>query len=155
MNAFMSGAPSSRGALAFSHARTSSRNAFSVGLRSKSTSIPYPPSVNQLSGQVSPDGYWMWNGAQWVPNPYRPAAVTQWARPYESARFRATMTSVFLVANAVALALTTGWDVLNIAYLQTRNPDATFTLALGLLALVDVGIAYGTLIPAIVFFSVW
>src|SRR6267143_3559777 len=42
----ISAPPSSRGALAFSQARTSSRNAFSGALRSKSTSFPYPPLWN-------------------------------------------------------------------------------------------------------------
>lgn len=97
----------------------------------------------------------MWNGAQWVPNPYRPAAAGQWGPPYESARFRATMASVFLVANAVAVALTIGWDFLNIAYLQAERPDSAFTLMWGLLALAALGLAYGTLIPAIVFFCMW
>jgi hypothetical protein len=50
----------------------------------------------------------MWNGAQWVPNQ---AVVTPtpgtygppWARPYESARFRATLVGIFLGANVVSV----------------------------------------------------
>lgn len=106
--------------------------------------------------QFSPDGYWMWNGVQWVPNPYRPAAPpVAWARPYETADFRAFMAILFLIANAVAVGLSTSWDFVNIAYLQTVNPDQNFKALWALLALLVILLAYGTLIPAYVFFSMW
>src|SRR5256885_156757 len=109
----------------------------------------------EQTGQVSPDGYWLWNGTQWIPNPYRPAVAHMWAPPFETARFRATMTTVFLVANAIALGLGILWTVLNIAYIQTPNPDQAFTAVWGVLALAYLALLFGTLIPAGVFFSMW
>ncbi len=111
--------------------------------------------MQQQAGLVSPDGYWLWNGTEWVPNPYRPPVVTQWAPPFETARFRATMTTVFLIANAIALGLGILWTVLNIAYIQTPNPDQAFTAVWGVLALAYLALLFGTLIPAGVFFSMW
>src|SRR3989454_11155866 len=102
----------------------------------------------EQTGPVSPDGYWLWNGTQWIPNPYRPAVAHMWAPPFETARFRATMTTVFLVANAIALGLGILWTVLNIAYIQTPNPDQAFTAVWGVLALASLALLFGTLIPA-------
>jgi hypothetical protein len=109
----------------------------------------------QQAPQISPDGYWMWNGGQWVPNPYRPMGAPLLARPFESAGFRATMTTVFLIANAVGVGLGTSWDFVNISYLQTPAPDQGFTALWGLLALADLVMVYATFIPATVFFSMW
>lgn len=98
----------------------------------------------------------MWNGAQWVPNPYRPVGPpVAYARPYESADFRAFVTTLLLIATAVAAALSTSWDFVNIAYVQTPSPDETFKTLWGLLALVVLLIDYATLIPTAVFFSMW
>src|SRR5256885_8769057 len=151
----ISAPPSSVGALAFSQARTSSRNAFSGSLRSKSTSIPYPRLMQQQAGLVPRDGSGVGKGTGWPPNPYRPPVVTQWAPPFETARFRASMTTVFLIANAIALGLGILWTVLNIAYIQTPNPDQAFTAVWGVLALAYLALLFGTLIPAGVFFSMW
>jgi len=109
----------------------------------------------QQAGHVSPDGYWLWDGTQWVPNPNRPAVASGWAPPFETARFRAAMTTVFLIANAIALGLGILWTVLNIAYIQTTAPDTSFTVVWGVVAVAYVVLLIGTAIPAAVFFSMW
>src|SRR5438067_148470 len=69
----------------------------------------------QHAGQVSPDGQWVWTGTQWLPKqptpiPIQGAYGPPWARPYESARFRATIVSIFLGANAVGILMLMVFD---------------------------------------------
>jgi hypothetical protein len=115
--------------------------------------------VIQETGQVSPDGHWRWDGAQWVPNV---TAVTQgpaalpWARPYESAGFRATFVTIFIAVNIFGLALVAAIDVLApAAQSQASNAGDTQTILVGLLALVTLLVYFGSLIPANVFFCMW
>ena len=98
--------------------------------------------------QISADGYWIWNGLQWIPNPNRPGA----ARSYESAEFRTLVTSVLLLANIVGTALYTA----AIATTDlTRDPGTNLSVALALFVLLAVLSWLGTLVPAIVFFCMW
>jgi hypothetical protein len=63
--------------------------------------------VAQQAGQISPDGKWLWNGAQWVPYqqpPVAPVAVP-WARPYESARHRTMWVSILLASTIAGVVL--------------------------------------------------
>jgi Domain of unknown function (DUF4328) len=113
----------------------------------------------QQAGQVSPDGKWLWNGAEWVPNV---PAVTQgpsavpWARPYESARFRAMFVTIFIAVNIVGLLLLAIVDLLLPGReSQASAVDQTRVIVVGLLALVVVIVYIGSLIPAIVFFCMW
>jgi hypothetical protein len=110
----------------------------------------------QQSGQISPDGYWIWNGAQWVPNPQRAYAyATPPIRPYEPATFRSRLAVGFLAANLLGLAVFSAFDMVDAIYSQTPNPGDAFTLADSLLALAGLIAYYSTLIAAIVFFCMW
>jgi len=109
----------------------------------------------QQPGQVSPDGLWVWTGTQWVPNQsavQRPAAV----RPYESARFRATMTTIFLGVNAIGILLLVAFNGTLIAGAGAtpQGSDSAVILA-GLVALLALVAYVGSAIPAIVFFCMW
>jgi hypothetical protein len=115
--------------------------------------------VIEQTAQVSPDGNWRWDGAQWVPNAppvtHGPSAVP-WARPYESARFRAMFVTIFVALNIVGLVLLAMVEVL----LPGRQAQAalvndTQTILVGLLALAMLIVYFGSLVPAIVFFCMW
>lgn len=101
---------------------------------------------------VSADGRWSWNGVQWVPNP----VPYLYARPFESPRFRAMFTMVLLALNAFALLVgmvfsfglfANGGDL--------KSGGDTAVLAFGLLALAYLVLYYGSLIPTIVLFCMW
>jgi Domain of unknown function (DUF4328) len=104
------------------------------------------------TGQFSADGYWMWNGAQWVPNPYRPAAAPPVAAPYESAGFRAGVASILVGATIPGLVLLTGVEL---AIDLIPNPNDQQSLFIGLAALLAVVLWLGVLIAAAVFFCMW
>jgi hypothetical protein len=114
--------------------------------------------VIQQTGQMSPDGSWRWDGAQWVPNvpvvSQGPAAVP-WARPYESARFRAMFVTIFIAVNIVGLILLAVIDVLVPGGQSQASPGDTQVILVGLLALVTLIVYFGSLVPAIVFFCMW
>lgn len=108
--------------------------------------------------QVSPDGRWIWNGVQWVPNQQPVAAPygKPWLRPYESARFRALFVVVFLAVNAGALVVGIALDLGLIAIGgNLDNPNQAGVIAVGLVALAFLALYYGSLVPAIVLFSMW
>ncbi|HET7339114.1 MAG TPA: DUF4328 domain-containing protein [Candidatus Dormibacteraeota bacterium] len=106
----------------------------------------------QQTGQISPDGYWMWDGTQWVPNPYRPAAAPPMAAPYESAASRAGIASILLYANIAGIVCLIV-DGLLIDLMS--NPNDTQSLVIGLWSLVTLVVWLGTQIAAIVFFCMW
>jgi hypothetical protein len=111
------------------------------------TQVPTPP-------QVSPDGRWVWNGSQWVPNvqPAGPYAL----RPYESAHFRSTFVVVFLAVNGFALLLNMIIDISFIALGGNLNAAAEGTIvAVGLFSIVVLILYYGSWIPTIVLFCMW
>ena len=111
-------------------------------------------SVAQQSGYVSPDGLWLWNGSQWVPNSLvaQPIPGPAWIRPYEPARTRAMLVTIFLAANIVGLLISMVFDVVD---LGSHPPGSTAEIVVGLLALITVVAFYGTYIPAIVLFCMW
>ncbi|HYU63588.1 MAG TPA: DUF4328 domain-containing protein [Verrucomicrobiae bacterium] len=109
----------------------------------------------QQSGQVSGDGYWLWNGAEWVPNPYRRAAYAPWMHPYESAQFRATMVTVFIAANLIGVLLFIVFDGLDVIHVEQGSPKDTLFLAEGFVALLALLAYYATFIPAVVFYCMW
>jgi Domain of unknown function (DUF4328) len=105
-------------------------------------------------GQVSPDGRWMWNGTQWVPNVQ--AAVRQPPKPYESARYRSNLVVIFLALNGLALVLAVAVDVILIALGGSfTSAGNSAEIAIGLFSLVVLLLLYGSLVPAIVFFCMW
>lgn len=107
-----------------------------------------PP--EQGAAQISPDGYWMWNGTQWVPNPYRPVAAPAPSVPYESAGPRAGTASILLYSSIAGIVLLTAGNVaIDLA------PNASDNLAISALALVAFVVWFGTLLGAIVFFCMW
>lgn len=107
-----------------------------------------PP--EQTTGQFSPDGYWMWNGAQWVPNPYRPVAAPAPTVPYESPGSRAGIAAILIYSSIAGIVLLT---VANVAIDLT--PNASDNLTVSALALVAFLVWLGTLVGAIVFFCMW
>lgn len=127
---------------------------------------------------VSPDGFWMWNGAQWVPNTTAPAAAqapttspdglwiwngTQWVpnayqaiAPYASAGFRALLATLFLALNVFSVLLLMTFDVLDwIHVAQGGGEEGNLFVAAGLVALFGAVAYYGSFIPAVVFFCMW
>jgi uncharacterized protein DUF4328 len=108
--------------------------------------------VQQQAGQFSPDGYWMWNGAQWVPNPYRPVAAPPAAAPYESAGPRAGTASILVLSNIAGIVLLAA---ASLAIDLVSNPDDTQSAIIALLSLVALIVWLGTLIGAAVFFCMW
>ncbi len=113
----------------------------------------------QQTGQVSPDGKWRWDGAQWVPNVpavnQGPAAVP-WARPYESARFRVMFVTIFIAVNIVGVLMLAVFDVIAPGgRVPASSGSDTQTILVGLFALVILIVYFGSLIPAIVFFCMW
>jgi hypothetical protein len=109
----------------------------------------------QAGAQVSQDGKWLWNGIQWVPYQQPLTAVVSWARPFESARGRATVASIFLIATMFGSLMMIIFDLIDINYVQSPNPGDALTAADTISALAGVLLSYGTLIPAIVFFCTW
>ena len=107
-----------------------------------------PP--ERTSGQISPDGYWMWDGAQWVPNPYRPLAAPPPTVPYESAGPRAGIAAILIYASIAGIVLLTAASVAIDAV-----PNASDNLAVSALALVALLVWLGTLVAAIVLFCMW
>ena len=59
--------------------------------------------MQQHAGQVSPDGYWMWDGTQWVPNPYRPMVAPPPAAAYESAGPRAGVATILVLSSIAGI----------------------------------------------------
>ena len=115
----------------------------------------------QQAGQVSPDGQWRWSGTEWVPNqpgsgPAQGAYGPPWARPYEPARYRATIVSIFLGLNAVGILMLMVFDGMVIAGggVIGIGTDAQVIVE-GLVALIALIVYYGSFIPAIVFFCMW
>ena len=112
----------------------------------------------QQVGQISPDGRWLWNGTEWIPNTPAPVAVAPppvpWARPYESARTRATLVTIFLVASTVGLVALGIFNVF-VTGADTQNSSDTQTVLVGVVALLVLVLYFGTLIPSIVFFCMW
>lgn len=112
---------------------------------------PQPPP------QVSPDGRWIWNGAQWVPNTGQAAPfAAPLVRPYESAGFRAMFVTIFVAITAGAVLLGLGLDF---AYIgaggNLDSLDAGTSVLVGLLALVFLIVYFGGFIPAVVMFCMW
>jgi Domain of unknown function (DUF4328) len=108
--------------------------------------------VQQQTGQISPDGYWMWNGAQWVPNPYRPMAAPPAAAPYESAGPRGGIASILVLSNIAGIVLLAA---ASLTLDLITNPNDTQSVVVGLLYLVALVVWLGTLIGAVVFFCMW
>jgi hypothetical protein len=112
----------------------------------------------QPVGQISPDGKWLWNGTEWIPNTSAPAAVAPqpapWARPYESAHLRARLVTIFLLASIVGLAVLGAFNILVAAAGSPTSSD-TQAVLVGLGALLVLVVYFGTLIPSIVFFCMW
>ena len=106
----------------------------------------------QQTGQISPDGYWMWDGTQWVPNPHRPVAAPPAAAPYESPASRAGIASILLYSNIAGILFLMVDGVL-IDLLP--NPTDAQSIVIGLWSLVTIVVWGGTLIAAIVFFCMW
>lgn len=106
----------------------------------------------QQAGQVSPDGYWMWDGTQWVPNPHRPMAAPPVAAPYESAASRAGFASILLYSNIAGIVFLVA-DNLLIDLIP--NPNDTQSVIIGLWSLVAVLVWLGTFIGAVAFLCMW
>jgi hypothetical protein len=110
----------------------------------------------QQVGHVSPDGRWLWNGSQWIPNVpvAAPQSTGTWARPYESARARARLVRVFLAANIVGLVIGIVYNLVVIA-IGHKNWTDTQAVIVVLVALAFLVTYLGTSVPAIVFFCMW
>ena len=107
---------------------------------------------------MSPDFNWTWNGTEWVPSqaPTLPPLGVAWARPYESAGFRATAVTIFLLANAAALFIGIVFDLVLVSLgADLTRATEEQALAVGLLALVYLVILYGTYVPCVVLFCMW
>lgn len=106
------------------------------------------------SGQLSSDGLWVWNGAQWVPNPR--AAASAPVRPYESAGFRALFVVLCLGINVFGIVMLL---VVDLAYIATggdiTSAGDAVTIGLGLFALGTLIVYYGSLIASAVVFCMW
>jgi hypothetical protein len=103
---------------------------------------------------VSPDGRWVWNGPQWVPNTQ--AQVALLPKPYESARFRSTFVVIFLALNGLALLLSCIVDVAFVAVGGNLNAAGdTVAIGIGVFSLFVLLLLYGSWIPGIVLFCMW
>jgi len=106
----------------------------------------------QQAGQISPDGYWMWNGTQWVPNPYMPMVAPPVAAPCESAASRAGIASILIYSNIAGIVFL----VVNSLLIDLiPNPNDTQSIVIGLWSIVAVVVWAGTLIAAVVLFCMW
>ena len=94
----------------------------------------------------------MWNGSQWVPNPYRAPMPAPSAPPYESARFRAGVVTILLAATIPGSLLLTAASLMTDL---VPNPNDQQSLLIGLLALLAGLLWFGALISATVFFCMW
>jgi hypothetical protein len=101
---------------------------------------------------ISSDGYWMWNGTQWVPNPYRPAAAPPMVRPYEPGTDRARLTSIMLAITIASSVLLMAASVaLDLTPESNQDSYAELAVGVGLTALLFVGVFIATA----VFFCMW
>lgn len=99
---------------------------------------------------TSPDGLWMWNGAQWVPNTYQAVA------PYASADLRATLTTIFIAINVVGVLLFIAFDILDATNISQGDPqEGGLYFAAGATAFLSLITYYGSFIAAVVFFCMW
>ena len=106
--------------------------------------------------QVSPDGKWLWNGVQWVPNMAPGVSAGPLARPYESARFRSMFVTVFLAVNAGGLVLLILVDlVLIAAHGSIDSLDQGAAVIAGLLSVAALIVYYGSFVGAVVVFCMW
>ena len=105
--------------------------------------------------QVSPDGRWVWNGAQWVPNPAAPPMYYP-PRPFESPRFRALFVMIFLGVNGFSLLVGLVVDIGLIAYGgDLKSGGDAAVIGFGLVALIFLVLYFGSLVPAVVLFCMW
>lgn len=103
---------------------------------------------------VSPDGRWVWNGTQWVPNSQAPVATMP--KPYESARSRSNWVVILIGVNGLALLLSCVVDIAFVAVGGNLNAAADATaIGIGLFSLVVLALLYGSWIPGIVLFCMW
>lgn len=92
----------------------------------------------------------MWDGAQWVPNPYRPAVAPPPTVPYESAGARAGFAAILIYASIAGIVLLAAASIATDAV-----PNSSDNLAVGALDLVAFLVWLGTYVAAIVFFCMW
>ena len=92
----------------------------------------------------------MWNGTQWVPNPYRPVPVAPTAAPFESAAARAGIASILIYASIAGIVLLVAASVV-----IDVVPNPNDNLAVSALSLIAFVVWLGTLVAAIVFFCMW
>ncbi len=112
----------------------------------------------QQTGQVSPDGKWLWNGSEWIPHTPVPVAppLVAWARPYESALYRSRFITILLLANVAALVIGIVFDVVYLASgVDASGYSDLQSVAIPLLALVSLITFYGTFIACVVLFCMW
>jgi hypothetical protein len=111
-----------------------------------------------MVGQISPDGKWLWNDTEWVPNTQAPPPAAPppvpWARPYESARQRATLATIFLIASTVGFVVLAAFNVISAAA-GSQTASDTQAVLVGVGALLALVVYFGTLVPAIVFVCMW
>jgi len=74
---------------------------------------------------------------------------------YESASFRAMMTTLFLALNIIGVALFLVFDGLDIINISEGRPQDALYTAEGLVALLGLLAYVGSFIPAVVFFCMW
>ena len=110
------------------------------------------------SGQLKPDGTWLWNGTEWVPNLAMTGQSPEvaWARPYESPRHRAMFLTIFLFATIVAFLVEILVDILLIGLVaqESEVSDAQYSFV-EILNVVSLILYYATSIPAFVFLCMW
>ncbi len=108
--------------------------------------------MQQAPPTVSADGYWMWDGVSWVPNPQRPQAYTRPVVPYASAQGRAQLASILVGVSILGSVLLMSATVL---IDLVPEPGDDQLLALGLFDLFAIGVWAVTWVAAIVAFCVW
>src|SRR6476660_3998770 len=85
--------------------------------------------LSNALGAVSPDGFWRWDGAAWVPVSQSPVGV---ARPYGSARTLGVWVSFFLgMCIAVALVQTFVFDPYFQGWLALGEKRIAYTVEIG------------------------
>lgn len=111
------------------------------------TQLPSPP-------QVSPDGQWAWNGTQWVPNTQPPpVAAPHQPPPYETARGRSSLASIFLGSTIAGIGLLAVADVA--IDMEPGNPSDSIVIVIGLLSVFALAVFIATYVLSIVFFCRW